>query len=168
MDKLILQPSKIGDIIGVIPIAYAAHLRGERYGIMACSEFASVLDGISYADKIVFEGKPWQLKEAYEQAKKLCDNVVVTAVNGPIDVIQKYAYEPAGQPGAVTDSFCRESFKLADQNYLPPHLHIQAFVTAKMTKPDGSTREGCGILEQLIAGPHAPSGFKDVLDPAKG
>ncbi len=61
-----------------------------------------------------------------------------------------------------------ESFKLADQTYLPPHLHIQAFVTAKMTSPDGSTREGSGILEQLIAGPHAPSGFTGALDPAKG
>ena len=36
-----------------------------------------------------------------------------------------------------------------------------------MTLPDGSTRKGCGILEQLVIGPHAPSGFKDILDPAK-
>lgn len=62
-----------------------------------------------------------------------------------------------------------ESFKLSDiKSYAPPHLHIQAFVTAKMTLPDGSTRDGCGILEQLIAGPHAPSGFKEAMDPAKG
>ncbi|MDO8288941.1 MAG: hypothetical protein Q7T44_06960 [Parvibaculum sp.] len=62
-----------------------------------------------------------------------------------------------------------ERFALADiKTYAPPHLHIQAFVTAKMTLPDGSVREGSGILEQLIVGPHAPSGFKDVLDPAKG
>lgn len=60
-----------------------------------------------------------------------------------------------------------ESFRLDDiKSYVPPHLHIQAFVTAKMTLPDGQTREGAGILEQLIAGPHAPSGFKGAMDPA--
>ena len=61
-----------------------------------------------------------------------------------------------------------EEFRLADvKDYAPPHLHIQAFVKAEMTLPDGSTREGAGILEQMIIGPHAPSGFKDILDPAK-
>ncbi|PRZ44297.1 hypothetical protein CLV47_101423 [Antricoccus suffuscus] len=62
-----------------------------------------------------------------------------------------------------------ESFKLSDiTSYHPPHLHIQAFVTATLTSPDGTTRDGCGVLEQLIIGPHAPSGFKDVLDPYEG
>jgi hypothetical protein len=42
-------------------------------------------------------------------------------------------------------------------------LHIQAFVTAKLEGP-GVKREGAGVLEQLIIGPHAPSGFKDILD----
>lgn len=56
---------------------------------------------------------------------------------------------------------------LADvEGYYPPHLHIQAFATATLTLPDGSRHEGRGILEQLIIGPHAPSGFKDILDPA--
>ncbi|MDO9128185.1 MAG: hypothetical protein Q7U42_15075, partial [Parvibaculum sp.] len=61
-----------------------------------------------------------------------------------------------------------EEFKLAAiKSFAPPHLHIQAFSDAVMTLPDGSTRQGCGILEQMIIGPHAPSGFKDILDPAK-
>lgn len=61
-----------------------------------------------------------------------------------------------------------EEFKLSDiKSFAPPHLHIQAFSEAKMTLPDGSTREGVGILEQMVIGPHAPSGFKDILDPAK-
>jgi hypothetical protein len=61
-----------------------------------------------------------------------------------------------------------EEFKLDEvKSYVPPHLHIQAFVEAKLTLPDGSTRDGAGVLEQLIIGPHAPSGFADILDPAK-
>lgn len=62
-----------------------------------------------------------------------------------------------------------EEFKTADiKSFAPPHLHIQAFVDAKMTSPDGSTRVGSGVLEQLVIGPHAPSGFADILDPFKG
>ena len=79
---------------------------------MASSEFSDVLDGISYAEKISFIGKPWEIEKAYKEAKEICSNVVVTMVNGPIDQITKYAYEPAGQKSAVTDSFCRESYKL--------------------------------------------------------
>jgi hypothetical protein len=61
-----------------------------------------------------------------------------------------------------------DAFKTADiKSYQPPHLHIQAFVTAHMTLFDGATRDGCGVLEQLIIGPHAPSGFKELLDPAR-
>jgi hypothetical protein len=113
MDKLFIQLSKTGDLCGILPIAYAASQRGEKVGIMASKEFADILDGVSYAEKIVFDDKPWLIKEAFEQAKKLCENVVVTMTNGPVAEIEKYAYGPAGQKHAVTDSFCRESWKLA-------------------------------------------------------
>lgn len=42
--------------------------------------------------------------------------------------------------------------------------HIQALVSATMTLPDGSIRQGRGVLEQLIVGPHAPSGFTGLFD----
>jgi len=45
-----------------------------------------------------------------------------------------------------------------------PLNHVQALVTAQLTLPDGSTREGRGVLEQLAIGPHAPSGFRDLFD----
>ena len=45
-------------------------------------------------------------------------------------------------------------------------LHVQAFVKARMLRPDGSERLGCGVLEQLIIGAHEPSGFRDVMDMA--
>ena len=60
-----------------------------------------------------------------------------------------------------------EAFDLATLNENELHfIHVQAFVEALMTTPDGKELEGCGVLEQLILGPHAPSGFKDVLDVA--
>ncbi len=42
--------------------------------------------------------------------------------------------------------------------------HIQAFCTATLTSPDGKTRNGIGVLEQLIVGQHAPSKFQDLFD----
>lgn len=47
----------------------------------------------------------------------------------------------------------------------PLFLHVQAFVTARLAGPDGE-RVGAGVLEQLVIGPHAPSGFTSLLDPA--
>ena len=48
----------------------------------------------------------------------------------------------------------------------PQNLHIQAICKAVHEGPDGAGSEGIGALEQLIIGPHAPSGFKDILDAA--
>ena len=55
------------------------------------------------------------------------------------------------------------SWRLADCAPLDPrHLHVQTLCRAR----DGA-REGVGILEQLVIGPHAPSGFAGLLDGAR-
>jgi hypothetical protein len=60
-----------------------------------------------------------------------------------------------------------ERWVLADLDPMQPQfLHIQALVRAKLR--DGQReREGVGILEQLVIGPHEPSGITGLLDPAK-
>jgi hypothetical protein len=60
-----------------------------------------------------------------------------------------------------------EAFDLAttDENAIN-FQHVQAFCTAKLTGPEGLERRGSGVLEQLVLGPHAPSGFTGLLDPA--
>lgn len=50
----------------------------------------------------------------------------------------------------------------------PDNLHIQEIVRAVHKGPDGQSSEGVGAFEQLFVGPHAPSGFKDLLDPFVG
>jgi hypothetical protein len=42
---------------------------------------------------------------------------------------------------------------------VPYHLHIQAICEATF-----ETRRGIGVLEQLILGPHKPTGFKELFD----
>lgn len=50
----------------------------------------------------------------------------------------------------------------------PDNLHIQEIVRAVHKGPSGETSTGMGTFEQLFLGPHTPSGFKDLLDPAAG
>jgi hypothetical protein len=55
-----------------------------------------------------------------------------------------------------------ERTRLADLDPLDPrHLHVQALCRARM-----GARRGIGVLEQLVIGPHAPSGFRSFLDGA--
>ena len=44
----------------------------------------------------------------------------------------------------------------------PPFNHIQELVQARLQFPDGSSEEGQGVLEQLLLGPHRPSGFTSL------
>ncbi|MCB1692391.1 MAG: hypothetical protein KDI19_06465 [Pseudomonadales bacterium] len=48
----------------------------------------------------------------------------------------------------------------------PTDVHIQAMCDVRLTHGD-KRYEGQGVLEQLIIGPHAPSGFTDMMDMAK-
>ena len=67
--------------------------------------------------------------------------------------------------GALTVG--REDFSPAGLDPMQPHhLHIQASVGVTLTEPGGRVRRGKGVLEQLVIGPHAPSGFTGLLDPA--
>jgi hypothetical protein len=62
-----------------------------------------------------------------------------------------------GEAAFVSESFDpRQLDMLAREN-----LHVQQVVIAN----DG-TRKGIGVLEQIVAGPYAPAGFKDYFDGA--
>ena len=46
----------------------------------------------------------------------------------------------------------------------PHHIHIQAVCRATLTRADGTTHEGLGILEQLVIGEHRPTGLTGIID----
>lgn len=55
-----------------------------------------------------------------------------------------------------------ESWALADCDPAAPfYLHIQAVCEARL-----GSRRGIGVLEQLILGPHEPTGFRELFDMA--
>jgi hypothetical protein len=56
-----------------------------------------------------------------------------------------------------------EAWTVADLDPLDPrHLHVQQLCRARM-----GGRIGIGVLEQLVIGPHAPSGLTELFDGAK-
>ena len=61
------------------------------------------------------------------------------------------------------DASSGDGWTLAELDPLDPrHLHVQQVCRARM-----GARVGIGILEQIALGPHAPSGFQSILDPAR-
>jgi hypothetical protein len=60
-----------------------------------------------------------------------------------------------------------DSIVLSDADPTSPmNLHIQAISKALMVDADGNEKQGIGVFEQLILGPHAPSGFNELFDMA--
>ncbi|MFI4935231.1 MAG: hypothetical protein ACHP7N_11465 [Caulobacterales bacterium] len=71
-----------------------------------------------------------------------------------------------GNKGALAVE--REDLKLADVDpRSPQHLHIQAICKVTYSDGQGGGQVGRGVLEQLAIGPHAPSGFTQMLDFAR-
>ncbi|HEY1750279.1 MAG TPA: hypothetical protein VGG29_03395, partial [Caulobacteraceae bacterium] len=59
----------------------------------------------------------------------------------------------------------REDLKLADVDpRAPHHLHVQALSKVTYSRDGAPPLVGRGVLEQLALGPHAPSGFTQMLD----
>ncbi|MDG2019389.1 MAG: hypothetical protein P8J48_00655 [SAR86 cluster bacterium] len=56
-----------------------------------------------------------------------------------------------------------DSYDLNQDPHDPPFLHIQAICDFEMKDGD-IEHKGIGVLEQLLVGPHFPSGFKGLLD----
>lgn len=46
----------------------------------------------------------------------------------------------------------------------PANAHVQALVRADLRLGDGPPIGGRGVLEQLVIGPHRPSGFRELFD----
>lgn len=62
----------------------------------------------------------------------------------------------------------REDFRPADLDPLAlENLHVQAICRARHEGEGGLLGEGVGVLEQLVIGPHAPSGFVGLCDGAR-
>lgn len=111
--RILVILGKCGDVLSVLPIAWDCAQKGERIALMVSRQFADILDGCSYVDKIVFDGDSWQIDKAVAQARQLSSNVTCIQVGGPPELVKEYSFAPSGQERATTDSYQKESWRLA-------------------------------------------------------
>src|SRR3990167_8767066 len=135
--RIYVQLGRLGDILNLLPIAWDHHQSGQRCGIMVAKEFSDVLDGCSYVDKIVFDGKPFEISKVVP-------------------------------PHAITDSFCREAWRLAGNRKfgtLPIVFDRREPLREIKWLPSKRKRQGRKKKMMLVAvgGNSSPFQFKTLL-----
>src|SRR3990167_774217 len=166
--RIYVQLGRLGDILNLLPIAWDHHQSGQRCGIMVAKEFSDVLDGCSYVDKIVFDGKPFEISKAVAKARTISPDVVTTQVLGPEQECTKHTYSQVDPPHAITDSFCREAWRLAGNRKfgtLPIVFDRREPLREIKWLPSKRKRQGRKKKMMLVAvgGNSSPFQFKTLL-----
>jgi len=112
-NRLYLLLGRTGDLISFLPVLHHEAQHGPKPMLMVAKECAAVLDGVSYIEPVIFDGGVQELSRAFDEASKLSGDVKCVQVAGPPEDIKKYSFTPAGKPHATTDSFIKETWKLA-------------------------------------------------------
>lgn len=111
MPKTYIQLGRVGDILNVLPLLYADFKRDEKQGLMVAKEFAGLLDGISYVDPVIFDGRDFDIGGGVLLAEKLGLPWVCTQVQGPREACEQFVWGPANMTGGMTPSFQQEAFR---------------------------------------------------------
>src|SRR6478736_1472085 len=80
--KTIVQLGRFSDLLNVFPILLEESNHHRRGTLVVAEEFASICEGISYADTRIFRGKIGQLREAAKRTRDKLKNVFVTQTWG--------------------------------------------------------------------------------------
>ncbi len=98
----LIQLGRYGDILNILPVAREIAETYDRPKFMVAQEFASILDGVSYVDPVIFGGHYGNVKKAIQEAECF-DHVIVSQAWGN----DGWAVE------RTCDSYNQESWKLA-------------------------------------------------------
>lgn len=113
MPEALVQLGRIGDLLCLFPILLDCHKKGAPWRVVVAREYASLFDGISYAEPLVYEGPHYEIAKACEWAKSLGNNIICTQVNGPKEQVLEHTYKPFGQDRARSTSFVKEMWRVA-------------------------------------------------------
>ncbi len=125
-----IQLGRAGDILTILQLLWGSK---EKAALMVAEEYASLLEGVSYVEPVIFKGPHYEIQKAVAQAEAEKRDWVCTQVNGPIAQVSAYVYKPAGQEVAKTTSFQKEQFNVCarlpewDANY-PLYFDKRDFV----------------------------------------
>jgi predicted GH43/DUF377 family glycosyl hydrolase len=103
---------RTGDIISLLPCLKAEADSGHRPALMVSKQYASVLEGVSYVDPVIFSGKWDDLAAAHAEAKAR-GPVVCCQVAGPKEAVEELTYTPTGYNHSQCDAFDKEIWRCA-------------------------------------------------------
>lgn len=101
-----------GDILSFLPLLWHESQSGKKPKLMVCARYASVLDGVSYVEPVIFDGDPLDLEGAMTRARDQDPKAVCVQVTGMVEVVKKWSYVN-GPDHAVCESFEKEMWRLA-------------------------------------------------------
>lgn len=103
---------RYGDICNILPMLLAENDAGRRPTLVVAKDFADILDGVSYVDRIVWEGAYDQLPDALRWLKKS------KGIHSPIVCqFHRHPFDKA----RLTDSYQKEVWRLAGRLEQFPH-----------------------------------------------
>jgi hypothetical protein len=157
-----------------------AHVNEDETGVAWNSRTALMLDGAGQGDAMHLHDQRFRIdwRTGTRHARAATLEVIDTGGRPhivqwtPIETFQMkgigYGHPEWTHGGWKGDLVSvREDFRAADLDPLElSNLHIQAICTARHEGGELAA-DGVGIVEQLVIGPHGPSGFRQFLDGAE-
>ena len=101
MQYTMIVLGRYGDILNCLPIAYAYSKRGTNLRWLVSHEYASILDGVSYVDPVIWQASQDTLPQAIRFAQHGSKRVLVAQAWKNPDQRHK------------TESFAKEQWRLA-------------------------------------------------------
>lgn len=97
--KALIQLGRFGDVMNMLPLLEENNRLGRRAAICVSSDFASVLDGVSYCEKLIFGPQHWLPAEAMTWVRAQGHAPVVAQLYGNVPKHER-----------ITESFMRDQW----------------------------------------------------------
>lgn len=121
MAKVHCNLGRYGDVCAFLPVLKNEYEEtGEKPKLIISRDYADILDGVSYVDSVVYQGKFEDITGALKFAKALGSQVVTSQVVGIPDVVVSQIYGETHAPKIICDSFQQDAFRLANRLELWP------------------------------------------------
>lgn len=117
MSRCYVQLAKSGDVLNILPMLKRDFDSGHKPHILVHKDFASVCEGVGYAETHVWDGEVWDIVGATKHAESMGFETIVTQMFGKAREIMEHAFKRAGLPeGQGATSWDQESYRLAGRH----------------------------------------------------
>lgn len=177
MTPLVINLGKTGDIVSLLPpLRVMATEAGERIKVMVAKKYASVLEGCSYVDPVVWNGDWLDLRGAYDEARKSFDQIIVAQQAGPAADMRELSHGPAWPKGvpvpkegahAFEDSFVKQAWRCLGKQALRRQMPPMVFDRRDPAR-EAALLEKLGVAKKKVllvscGGQTSPFKYKELL-----